>query len=624
MKRKLLSAILALCMVFCLLPTMALADDSTSYITVGGIAGFSDQKFASFEAAYNAIKPELEKLGGLVEQPATNTAFDALFTNQDANGSATITYTIHGAATYDETGLSHLLTMGRAASHYSTERHLIKFKFVGADENRGATLAVNSDITLPYEWWDGDTTAAAISFENLTITGSAPSGLFATQAYLQHLDFTINNCTLTGIKVYGYVNTTGSYTITNSTLDGTGTASDAYAIHLQGSSTDPLQINISGNDISGYDRGINIDQATANATISGNMISVKDSNRSCIQLTQLAETTISDNTLNLTGGNAFTFHGDLAENSKITINNGNKILGTGHLIYDNTNNEIDLTFENNLIAPTVDKTSGIYNGEEKPLTDAVKEIIQEATKDDLINVILPLIPSLSPSETIVPALNTADHTAYVAGYPNGTVSPSGSITRAETAAILFRLMTKESRKEFYATSNRFYDVSDGAWYNTYVSTLARAGVIVDSSNGYFRPDDAITRAELASMLAQFAGGTAGASRFSDVSSTHWASTAIARISYLGWIKGYPDGTFRPDQSITRAEMMAMMNRALGRAPETASDILPGAQGWKDNQDTSSWYYLDVLEATNSHDFIRRDAYETWTGLLANPDWSQYE
>ena len=233
-----------------------------------------------------------------------------------------------------------------------------------------------------------------------------------------------------------------------------------------------------------------------------------------------------------------------------------------------------------------------------------------------------LLPILNLKKA-TPKLNTRDHFAYVQGYPDGTVKPAGSITRAEVAAILFRLMDADSRSLYYSTASGFRDVDSTKWYNTYVATLNNAGVITDSRTGYFRPNDAITRAELAAMLAQFAEKKSAAIYFSDISAGYWAANAIALTANLGWINGYPDGTFGPDKTVTRAELMAMVNRATGRAPESTSALLSGMKTWKDNADTARWYYLDVQEATNSHTYTGAPT-ETWTSLTATPDWSQYE
>ena len=360
------------------------SSELTNYVMVSGIKGFGDTKFATFADAYAAIKPVVATLGLGQETPADAAAFDAVFTDI-SNGKATLTYTIKGNVTYDETGLDHLLTMGRSSSHYLTnERHLINFKFVGAEADRGATLTVNSNITLPYEWW-GEKITTSISFENLTITGSAPSGLFANQSFFEGIDFKVNDCTLKGIKIYNCANVGGSYTITNSKLDGTGAAKDAYAIHLQGNDTAPLNILIENNQISGYDRGVNIDQATAIATISGNSISINDSDRSCVQLTQLAKTTVSGNTMTLAGGNAITLHGNLAAGSKIEVI-GNNITGTGYLIYDAAKGTIDLTYTGNTVSDTIDTTKGVYGGKEYEVSENVANALKPETTTSVAEV----------------------------------------------------------------------------------------------------------------------------------------------------------------------------------------------------------------------------------------------
>ena len=211
--------------------------------------------------------------------------------------------------------------------------------------------------------------------------------------------------------------------------------------------------------------------------------------------------------------------------------------------------------------------------------------------------------------------NTAEHFAYVNGYPDGTVKPTGDVTRAEVAAILYRVMDADCVKTYETTRCSFSDVVRGDWFNTYVATLENAGVIVDTrTNGKFRPNEAITRAELAAMLAQFADIKSAANSFNDVSARHWASDEIAVCAKMGWINGYPDGSFRPDATITRAEMMAMINHALDRTPKSVSDLLSGMKTWSDNANTGAWYYLDVQEATNSHTYMKSGTHETWKKL----------
>ena len=225
-----------------------------------------------------------------------------------------------------------------------------------------------------------------------------------------------------------------------------------------------------------------------------------------------------------------------------------------------------------------------------------------------------VIPTPTPTRTEL-KFNTEDHIAYVNGYPDGSVKPTGNVTRAEVAAILYRVMDAACVKEYYDTTSSYCDVARSKWFNVYVATLENAGVIVDTStNGAFRPDDAITRAELAAMLAQFADIESASNSFSDVSTRHWAADEIAVCAKMGWINGYPDGSFRPDQTVTRAEMMAMINRALVRTPKSVSDLLSGMKTWSDNARTSEWYYLDVQEATNSHTYTKSGSYESWKKL----------
>ena len=381
--KRFLSILLAILMLAVMLPVTAMAEEN--YVMISGITGVENEKYASFEAAYNAIKPKLEALcksDALGQGGTTAEEFDALFPTRDENGNATLTYTICGNITYDESNLANLLTFGRRASHYGNDRHLINFKFVGATGRDSDTLTVKSNITLPYEWW-GEKTTTSISFENLTITGTAPNGLYPTQAYFDGIDFKVNNCKLEGIKIYNCSNVGGSYTITNNIFDGTNAPQNAYAIHLQGNETAPLTINISNNTISGYDRGINIDQKTAAATISNNNISVKDTGRSCIQLTRLASTKVENNTMNLTGGNAITLHEELLNCAKpeITVS-GNTINGTGYLIYDDskgafTNENLNLTItKDNTVAKTVNTTQGVKDGEIHPLSEIVKTTVE--------------------------------------------------------------------------------------------------------------------------------------------------------------------------------------------------------------------------------------------------------
>ena len=222
-------------------------------------------------------------------------------------------------------------------------------------------------------------------------------------------------------------------------------------------------------------------------------------------------------------------------------------------------------------------------------------------------------------------LNGEDHFAYIVGYPDKTVHPQSSITRAEVATIFFRLLTEETRTANATKTNKYADVSSDNWYNQAVSTLSAMGIIKGDSRGNFNPNAPITRAEFAAIAARFdKTEDVAAASFGDVA-MHWAKPEISVAANNGWINGYTDGTFHPDSKITRAEAMAMINRVLQRLPESKADLLDGMIQWSDNADTSKWYYLAVQEATNSHYYeLKANQHEKWTKLRENRDWTQLE
>ena len=226
-----------------------------------------------------------------------------------------------------------------------------------------------------------------------------------------------------------------------------------------------------------------------------------------------------------------------------------------------------------------------------------------------------------------PTLNTQDHDAYLLGYEDGTVRPEGSITRAEVATIFFRLLTDESRDKFWSQTNDYTDVPADAWYNSAVSTLSNAGILDGYEDGTFRPDGNITRAEFATITARFLEASYdGGNRFPDIDG-HWAAEYINEAANAGIVDGYEDGTFRPQQNITRAEAVTMVNRTVDRHPD-ADHLLDNMVTWPDNPE-SAWYYAQIQEATNAHAYTmhtdQEDApYEIWTERLPNRDWSALE
>ena len=228
-------------------------------------------------------------------------------------------------------------------------------------------------------------------------------------------------------------------------------------------------------------------------------------------------------------------------------------------------------------------------------------------------------------EVFVPNwLNTTDHYAYIVGYEDGEVKPNNNITRAEVATIFFRLLTDDARAYYWSTDSGFSDVKPGDWYNNAVSTMVNAGILNGYSDGTFKPNANITRAEFATIAARFLSNSYSLNdRFYDTEG-HWAEPYINRAAEVGWINGYSDGSFKPDKAITRAEAVTLVNAVLGREPHE-DHLLSNMIRWPDNP-KSAWYYEAIQEATNSHDYdwASNHAYEIWTELLENRQWSKLE
>ena len=261
----------------------------------------------------------------------------------------------------------------------------------------------------------------------------------------------------------------------------------------------------------------------------------------------------------------------------------------------------------------------VFGESEKTITIGVgaNEIIFYYTR-----VVYPYVP------VVKPALNRDDHYAYVVGYPDGMVRPSGNITRAEAATIFFRLLTDDSRNQFWMTTNTYSDVNRGDWFNNAVSTLSNAGIISGYPDGTFRPNAPITRAEMSKIIALFAKLNKSEDRFNDIAG-HWAEAYIKLAAGNGWIAGYPDGSFKPQQNITRAETMTMINRVLERVPSVESHLLPyNAMLTFPDCQSGQWFYIAVQEATNSHTYERaaseKNGDEQWIALRANRDWTQFQ
>lgn len=227
----------------------------------------------------------------------------------------------------------------------------------------------------------------------------------------------------------------------------------------------------------------------------------------------------------------------------------------------------------------------------------------------------------------IEVLNKEIHFNYVIGYTDGTIRPNNDISRAEVATIFFRLLTDEAREQYTTTAGNFTDVKAGMWCNRAIATLTNMGIIKGYTDGSFQPNKSITRAELATIIARFAKLDVNTKTFSDITG-HWAQKNIELAAGNGWINGYEDGTFRPNNNITRAETFAMINRVLDRQTESVSDLLPTSDMnmWSDNMNENAWYYKDVQEATNYHkcDRVGDSVYEKWTEKVPDIDWASYQ
>lgn len=250
-----------------------------------------------------------------------------------------------------------------------------------------------------------------------------------------------------------------------------------------------------------------------------------------------------------------------------------------------------------------------------------KDFGEKVSEDFKVTENITLYGTMKKSET-AEKLNAEEHFAYVIGYPDGTVRPEDTITREETAVIFYRLLTDEERAEIFGTSNGFSDIEADRWSNTEISSMQNGGFIKGYADGTFAPDANITRAEFAAIASRLDKTSENLSHgFTDIDG-HWAENYIADAVAKGWIAGYEDGTFRPEQNITRAEAMTIINRMLNRFVN-AEGISSDAVIWPDNG-RNEWYYYAVEEATNSHEFVRQPdgIYEKWTAIKPNKDWTK--
>ena len=270
--------------------------------------------------------------------------------------------------------------------------------------------------------------------------------------------------------------------------------------------------------------------------------------------------------------------------------------------------------------PFVNKEAYETQDEEKVANPLTHAVIHLYTKEKYV-------PEQPTTDYLIPGLwlNTNDHYSYLIGYSDGTVRPNGKITRAEVATIFFRLLDDDTRAKYWSSENNFSDVSADKWYNNAVSTLSNMGVIGGYADGTFRPDAPISRAEFAKIAVSFTQNTGSATYnyFTDVKTTDWFAPYVTAAKDAGLIEGYSDGSFKPESKITRAEACAIVNRTLGRKPSKAHMKISDRIDWPDVQ-TTDWFYEAIMEATNSHTYQMGKRVETWNDKLPQRDWAALE
>ena len=634
MKKRILACLLALVMLIGVLPVMALAEDSSTAVSV------HDEK-----AIIGSTGVEYDTLDEAMKYAAS---VDTIYLGKG-------TYCGNAAKPTEKgTGAGKSLTFVGAGTGETT------WQICAPEEPYG------SDGYCDYSFRDSD----SITFQNMTVIGSVyPKGSTKwasvwhndTQGltYIDHI--TLKNCIFNGRADYwGYVTTT----FENVTFNAPGTVAsgipdlknvdyslwtytgESYTFKNCTFNSAGKTVNVYRHGDSGYDITVNFEDCTAINT----GISLKP-------VLNINDSTLSDEHkyfINISGDNSvsgvgadditcsrlFGFGGKRKiENNagKTEVNiNGVKVWENGERAVDHNCDEITAGSYTNGItgasdaqytdgykdnAFTVTETGWVQqpDGSYKWMVTRVCQYCgyTETVEDEVDDITAVLLPALQA--------NTDDHYSYLIGYADGTVRPNGKITRAEVATIFFRLLDDDTRAKYWSSENNFSDVSADKWYNNAVSTLSRMGVIGGYADGTFRPDAPISRAEFAKIAVSFTQNTGSATYnyFTDVKTTDWFAPYVTAAKDAGLIEGYSDGSFKPESKITRAEACAIVNRTLGRKPSKAHMKISGRIDWPDVQ-TTDWFYEAIMEATNSHTCTMGDRVETWTGKLPQRDWATLE
>ena len=609
MKKRILSLLLILCMAVTLLPTAVFAEDATGKLIPAGGAKIGETVYQTLEAAVTAAASgDTIQLGAgkytLYKKDAVTTGKDLTFVGQGADETtwgigATMPdpdkfgteyngdYSFDGAKaiTFKD------MTLQSAGADY--------LGFIRADQ----TVVEDCIINGKTFYW-GYTSA---SFKNTTF--NCPSGDYAIWTYSSPT-MTFNTCTFNSsgkvINVYtdyGAGKQDIMVNFENCTVNNTG-KSLKPVLNINDSNMGNFKyiLNISGNTTV---TGVDADKDTCSRLFGfGGKAASNNKGKTVVNF---GDTTVWEDGKMV---DAKAYHTDGVTVDSVTYDNG--VAGANDSLYAEgyKDNKVETT-----ATDWVEQEDGSYT---RTVTRKCNycDYKEETTEIDW-NV---------PKSIIAAAcLNTKDHYSYLIGYSDGTVRPNGRITRAEVATIFFRLLTDDARQRNWSSENNFSDVSADKWYNNAVSTLCHMGVLGGYSDGTFRPNAPITRAEFAKIAVSFsqANGSAVYSYFTDVKTTDWFAPYVTAAKDSGLIEGYSDGSFKPENRITRAEACAIVNRVLGRKPSKNHMKISGRIDWPDCT-TADWFYEAIMEATNSHTYQMGKRVETWNGKLPQRDWAALE
>ena len=610
MKKRILSLLLILCMAVTLLPTAVFAEDATGKLIPAGGAKIGETVYQTLEAAvtaaasgdtivlgegnytlYNVSSEGHTKGKDLTFEgqgtDKTNWYIGANPTPEGFNGEYDGDYCFDGAKTITFRNL----TLRAGSKDY--------LGFIRADN----TVVEDCIINGKTFYW-GYTSA---EFTNTTF--NCPSGDYAIWTYSSPT-MTFDTCTFNSsgkvINVftdYGAGKQDITVNFKNCTVNNTG-KSLKPVLNINDSNMGNFKyiLNISGNTTV---TGVDADKDTCSRLFGfGGKAASNNKGKTVVSF---GDTTVWKDGKMV---DAKAYHTDGVKVDGVTYGNGGS--GANDILYAEgyKDNKVETT-----ATDWVEQEDGSYT---RTVTRKCNycDYKEETTEIDW-NV---------PKSIIAAAcLNTKDHYSYLIGYSDGTVRPNGRITRAEVATIFFRLLTDDARQRNWSSENNFSDVSADKWYNNAVSTLCHMGVLGGYSDGTFRPNAPITRAEFAKIAVSFAqaNGSAVYSYFTDVKTTDWFAPYVTAAKDSSLIEGYSDGSFKPENRITRAEACAIVNRVLGRKPSKSHMKISGRIDWPDCT-TADWFYEAIMEATNSHTYQMGKRVETWNDKLPQRDWAALE